>query len=331
MSRFVERWWRGGAGVAGRALDATLLPAELAFRVLSGARTHAYDRGVLPAVRVTVPVVSIGNVAIGGAGKTPFAAWIAARLASLGFAPAVLHGGYAADEPELHRAWHPGIPVVVDHDRVRGARRAIAAGASALVLDDGFQHRRLARDVDLVLLAAETWTAAPRLLPRGPWREPPAAMRRAHAIVITQRTPDADVHAVTAALRGIAGDTPVVVAELRAARWRRGDGAEAPAPPGGTVALSGIAHPDLFLAGARAAGAQVEDALVFRDHHTYDAADASRIAAHAGGRPVVTTAKDWIKLRTLLDPARVWVLEQEVHIAHGAETIDHLLGVLPRP
>lgn len=338
MSDWIGRWWRGEAGAAGTLVSAAVLPAELAFRAAARVRDAAYSHSVLPSVRVSVPVISIGNITVGGAGKTPFAAFVARRLAEAGHAPALLHGGYADDEPMLHRQWNPEIPVYVGRERAASAQHAIAQGATVLILDDGFQHRRLARDIDFVLVAAETWTTAPRLLPRGPWRESPGALRRASAIIITERT---DVRADTRArvrreIQSAAQGVPVCVVALRASGWRRGAGAVADeshtaAPQGATLAVAGIAHPELFVNAARSAGAQVDDVMAFRDHHTYTVQDARAIAARAAGRSIVTTAKDWIKLESILDGTRAWVLEQRVVIEEGAGTIDALLASLQAP
>ena len=335
MSTWIERWWRGEAGAAGTFASAATLPAELAFRAAAAARDAAYSHALLHSVRVSVPVVSIGNLTVGGAGKTPFAAFIARRLADTGHAPALLHGGYADDEPMLHRRWNPDIPVYAGRERAASARHAIAQGATVLILDDGFQHRRLERDVDFVLVAAETWTSAPRLLPRGPWREAPRALRRATAIVITERT---GVRTETRArirreIQLAAPNVPVCVAALQASGWRRG------AHPGGreplgtvprepTLAVAGIAHPELFVRAARSAGAQIDDVMAFRDHHAYTAHDARAIATRAAGRSIVTTAKDWIKLESMLDGTRVWILEQQVAIEEGGAILDALLANL---
>ncbi|HET9985272.1 MAG TPA: tetraacyldisaccharide 4'-kinase [Longimicrobiales bacterium] len=354
---FVHRWWRGEAGWPGRALDLALAPAELLFRGGEAAYHAAYSGGLLGAERVAAPVVSVGNLTVGGAGKTPVTRWLVDELLRRGARPAVLHGGYAADEPALHARWHPGVPVVAERDRRTGARRALDAGATVLVLDDGFQHRRLARDLDIVLVAAERWSARPRLLPRGPWREAPAALVRADVVVVTRRTATPEAAAAVAAevRRFAPGAVPAVVA-LRAAgwlRWRGGapagpgpgrvepdprrrpapDGAEAGAPAAAVgaprgVAVSGIAEPGAFLAQARASGAVLTASLEFRDHHEYTARDAERIVAAAAGAAVLTTAKDAVKLEPLLPGVELWVLEQEVVVEAGAADLASALADL---
>ncbi|HEX2189501.1 MAG TPA: tetraacyldisaccharide 4'-kinase, partial [Longimicrobiaceae bacterium] len=196
---WVARWWAGEAGVAGSALDAALAPAELLFRGGVAARNLAYDRGWLRAERAPVPVVSVGNLGVGGAGKTPVAAWIAARLLARGLRPAVALRGYGDDEVQVHRELNPEVPVFAAARRVDAAREAAAAGRDVVVLDDGFQHRALARDLDVVLVSAEGWTPGRRLLPRGPWREGAAGLRRAGVLVATRKSADAARGAAVAA------------------------------------------------------------------------------------------------------------------------------------
>lgn len=328
MSRRVDelarRWWAGELGAAGTALDITLAPAEAAYRVATGLRNRAYDRGVLSTRAAAVPIISVGNIAVGGTGKTPFTSWLAQRLKARGETPAIVHGGYADDEPELHRTWTPDIPVLVDRDRARAAAQAHAAGASVVVLDDAFQHRRLRRDLDIVLVSVERWSGAQRLLPRGAWREPPAALMRAGIVVCVRRTPADEVStALAASLRDATG-RPVMRAHLHASGWLHERVPAAP-PSGACVLAAGLADVGLFATNARAAGAAVSTQLTFPDHHEYDDADAERIRQVAAGRPVVTSAKDWVKLRHRLDSTQVWVLTQEVVIEEGGELLDAAL------
>ena len=165
--------WSGGGGAVGAVLRTILAPAEAGYAAVVAARNGAYDRGWLRSERVEVPVISIGNVSVGGAGKTPFAAWLARWLTDLGRRPAIALRGYGEDEILLHRELNPDVPVFRGKRRVEAARQAVAAGRDAVVLDDAFQHRALARDLDVVLVPVEGWEPRPRLVPRGPWRESP--------------------------------------------------------------------------------------------------------------------------------------------------------------
>jgi tetraacyldisaccharide 4'-kinase len=327
----VTRWWAGEAGPLGEALSGALLPAEWLFRGAAALRDRAFREGLLSAERVPVPVLSVGNLAVGGAGKTPVAAWLAGRLRQLGARPGIALRGYGGDEVELHRELNPGIPVAAAARRADAARELVAAGCGVVVLDDGFQHRWLARDLDLVLVAAEGWRGTPRLLPRGPWREPPSALARASAIVITRKTaPAEDAFRVGADLTGWAPGVPLLHLHLAPAGLTTLDG--------GTrhpldwlagrslLAVAGLATPGPFFAALREAGAEVET-LAFPDHHPFNASDAAAIAARAQDRSIVITRKDAVKLRGLLPPGTL-ALEQEVRVELGGEWLDAALRAL---
>lgn len=327
----VTRWWRGEFGARGRVLATLLAPAELLFRLAVWLRNGVYDAGFFASTEVAIPVVSVGNLAIGGTGKTPVAAWLIDELVRRGHRPALLHGGYADDEPTLHRLWHPDVPVFAERDRVVSARRARACGATVVVLDDGFQYRRLHKDVEILLVAAETWTRRPRLLPRGPWREAPAAaLRRADVILVTRKTgTPADAQRVVLEVELLAGETPVASVHIRPTGFQHLDAVHGP-PPGTALAVAGVAQPELFAENARAVGADIREVLVFPDHHEYTERDADRILQAAAGRPVVTTAKDHVKLSTLLGPELLWVLEQHVEVETGSDAIARALDGVHR-
>jgi tetraacyldisaccharide 4'-kinase len=155
--RLVERVWFGTDALASTVRTA-LIPAERVFGGLVGARDILYDAGWLPARATPIPAVSVGNLTVGGTGKTPMAAWIARGLAARGARPAIVLRGYGDDEPLVHRVLNPEIPVVIGADRVDAVGRAAAGGATVAVLDDAFQHRRVQRAADIVLVSADRWT-----------------------------------------------------------------------------------------------------------------------------------------------------------------------------
>ncbi len=330
LRTWVPRWWAGEGGAAGRVLDAALLPAEAAFRGVAAARNGAYDRGLLRAERAPVPVVSIGNLAVGGAGKTPVAAWTAARLRERGRTPAVALRGYGEDEVRVHRELNPAVPVFAAARRAEAARAAAAAGCDVVVLDDGFQHRALAREVDVVLVAVEGWRARPRVLPRGPWREGPEALRRAHLVLLTRKSaPLERARQVAREVEPWTGGRPVACCHLAPgplASLHGGRTAE-PGPLAGraVLAVAALADPAPFLAHLRGWGAEVEEAR-FGDHHAFTGAEARALAAKAEGRTMVMTRKDAVKLRELLpESTDAWVLEQTVRFDWGQEALDAAL------
>jgi tetraacyldisaccharide 4'-kinase len=253
-------------------------------------------------------VVSVGNLAVGGTGKTPMAAWLVRLLADAGAHPALVARGYGEDELLLHRRWNPGAPVHAGPDRVAGARRAREEGADVIVLDDGFQHRRLARDVDVVLLAAEDRFPG-RMLPCGPYREAASALERAQVVVVTRRTAaaaDAGMLAREVSRRHPA--VSVAILGLLPGGWATLSGEDADAPPGPVLAAAGIARPETFRRQvADATGTEVE-LVAFPDHHAFTAADAAALRRRAGTRTLVVTEKDAVKLEhhtNLLGPVRV--------------------------
>jgi tetraacyldisaccharide 4'-kinase len=322
--------WAGGGGAAGAALRTILAPAEAGYAAAVAARNGAYDRGWLRSERVDVPVISIGNISVGGAGKTPFAAWLARRLVDLGRRPAIALRGYGEDEILLHRELNPDVPVFRGKRRVQAAREAVAAECDVVVLDDAFQHRALARDLDIVLVPVEGWEPRPRLVPRGPWRESPRALARADLIVLTRKSADA--------ARAAAVETEVARMHPRKPIARcalipiwltplHGGAATGVETLAGrrVLAVSALAVPEPFIHHLRGAGAEVQ-AATYPDHHPFTEADAAEIMARAAGRTIVMTHKDAVKLRALLSPSiEAFVLEQSVAIESGMDALEAAL------
>lgn len=320
----VERRWRTGRAADG-ALGCLLGPAAALFRFAAWVYHGAYDIGLLRAWRAPVPVLSVGNLTVGGTGKTPMTRWLVARLRDGGARPGVLHGGYADDEPLLHRSWYADTPVVAARDRRVSALEAVARGATVLVMDDAFQHRSMARDVDVVLVAAEAWTGAAPMLPRGPWREPLRALRRADVVVVTRRSADAESAGRVAHALAETTDRPVARIHLAPSGWVTPDGEPRQGTPAECVAVAAIGQPEAFMEQARQAGAMVAELLEFPDHYQYGPADVGVIRSAARGRDLVTTAKDAVKLRNLLDPDTLWVLDQKVVVEAGEDVLKELL------
>jgi tetraacyldisaccharide 4'-kinase len=327
---WVTRWWAGEAGAAGKVLDVALAPAEWAFRGIVAARNRAFDAGVIEVERVAIPIISVGNIGVGGAGKTPFAAWLAARLRTWGRRPAIALRGYGADEVVLHRELNPDVPVFAAARRAEAARQAVAEGCDVVVLDDAFQHRRLARQLDIVLVPVEGWRRDPRVLPRGPWREGLSALARADVVVLTRKTAAPERSREIAAEVALAAPgKPVVechLAPYRLVPLRGGPGVEPSALAGRRVlAVAALAQPGLFLDNLRALGMEVESSL-HPDHHPFSNDDVRSMVAAAGDRPVVMTHKDAVKLRSLLpQTVDAYVLEQTVSIDQGLDALDAAL------
>jgi tetraacyldisaccharide 4'-kinase len=339
LAALAERVWYGDARGA-RLARGALAPLGWAFGAVARGRAVMYDRGLLAAHSLAIPSVSVGNLSVGGTGKTPVAAWVVERLAAAGARAAVVLRGYGADETLVHAALNPGVLVVADADRVRGVARAAALGATVAVLDDAFQHRRARRDVDIVLVSADRWAArAPALLPAGPLREPLAALRRATVAVVTCRAADAArVAVVRAALAAAAPGVPQAVVRLAAEELRRwgSDERRAPASLAGeaVLAASAIGDPASFEAQLAQHGARVR-ARRFRDHHAFTAAEGAALAAQgaaAGGAVVVCTLKDAVKLGPLWPRGAqaLWYLTQRVIVESGADELERAVGAALR-
>lgn len=324
--RFARRWWAGELGWAGRLLSALLAPMSWLWMFVTALRNRRHDR----AGGETIPgltVVSVGNLVIGGTGKTPVASWIARWYLETGNRPAVIVSGYGRDEKLLHERWTPEIPVFVGRERVDAARRAKAAGMDVAIVDDGFQHRRLARDLDIILLAAED-TLTGQAPPRGPYREGPGALRRADAVLITRRTGSTE-EARALAARVEAAHCGVVKGGVRltGGRWVDLDGGTHAGALGNVLAVAAVGRPKSFLDAVRRLVVGSAELVAFADHHEYTRGDIEKLRGRAGERPIVVTEKDVVKLlahRDLL--GEVWVLEQRLEWDWGEAEVAELLA-----
>jgi tetraacyldisaccharide 4'-kinase len=265
------------------------------------ARGMAYRYGWLATHDLPLPSVAIGNLTVGGSGKTPVAIWVAQHYVAQGLVPGILLRGYGADETLVHQHAVPEARVIADPDRAAGADRALARGAQVLVLDDAFQRLDVRRDLNIAVVSAETTRAVRWPLPAGPWREGLGALERADAVVVTRKRATLEAALMLAAdLQGrVKG--PVAIAHL-GLRYLEGmvSGIRHPASTLAgkrVVAASGIADPDAFVAQTKATGAAVQVAT-WKDHHDYRDEDVAWLA-HAAQRAdhVVITQKDAVKLR----------------------------------
>lgn len=329
----MERIWARN-GVAAWALS----PLSWMFGAGVAVRNAMFDFGILRSYPLALPSVSVGNLSVGGTGKTPVAAWLATELLALGAKPAIVMRGYGADEPLVHARLNPTVPVFSNADRVAGTLEAKARGATVVVLDDAFQHRRARRDVDLVLIAAEQGVGQ-RLLPAGPLREGPRALRRATAVIVTRKSATAaEAEAVAASWTGFSGAPPVAIAALQPAELVPVHSADGPAQALSALkgrrvlAISAIGNTTAFERQLAALGAVVSSAA-FADHHPFSAEDAARLAAQAATVDrVVCTLKDAVKLAALWPrgSAPLWYLSQAVEVERGGALIrDALRRLVP--
>ena len=329
-------------------------------------RNKLFDRGLLPTMRLEQPVVSVGNLSAGGTGKTPFVIALGELLKERGIRFNVLSRGYGrktrgvlvvdpdgstsdfGDEPRLI-ARKLAVPVIVGESRYQAGRVAEQKFQTQLhLLDDGFQHRSLARDFDVVLMASGDFED--RLLPSGRLREPLSSLERADAIVLPQ-----DLAVEHSCLREkpvwrmtreiyIAGrvlTSPVLTSSVLTSPFREGTASAvpnvppqstgfSPAVPPSPVAFCGLARPEQFFAQVRAAGVAPSAEVIFRDHHTYDRTDIQRLLTmrrKLGAGGFLTTEKDAINLGPLradLEPLTIASLKLTLH--RPAELIETILA-----
>jgi len=264
-------------------------------------RRLGYRRRLFAVRTLPLPSVAIGNLSVGGSGKTPLSAWVSQHYLARGVKPAIVLRGFGGDEPAVHREQVPGAIVVANPDRYAGTVLAVADGAQVVVLDDAYQRLDVARDLNICLVSAESSQAVSWSLPAGPWREGLAELDRADFIIVTRKRADlrtaerlaaglrarvavpvAIVHLDLAVLQGLVSGRTQPIESLHGRR---------------IVAASAIADPDAFVAQIKRTGAQVQVAT-WKDHHQFRDEDIAWLA-HAARRAdaVVVTAKDAVKLR----------------------------------
>ena len=278
-----------------RLLGVAMAPAEAAFRAAVSVRGRWYDRRQLPVP--SIPVVSVGNLTVGGTGKTPVVRWLGDWFHRRGVRAAVVVRGYGRDEVALYRRWFGDEAVFVGADRRAGVRAAGERGYQLALLDDGFQHRRLARTLDILLVAAEDpWRV--RMLPRGRYREPLGAARRATHVLLTRRTAGRGAaQAWRERLARVAPGVSVLNVEMTMGDWSDLAGNPANPPCEDVMAVCSIARPRAFATGlGELLPAASIELVSCADHHEYTSDDVAALLARRSGRTIVCTDKDAVKL-----------------------------------
>jgi tetraacyldisaccharide 4'-kinase len=332
----LERLWYGdGAG------SALLLPLAWAYGAASALRRQAYRSGLLRPRRLTRPVVVIGNLTVGGTGKTPLTIWLARQLTAAGIQVGIVSRGYgrkargarsvqgdsdwrdAGDEPVI-LARRSGCPVMVAADRVAAARTLIARGAQVILADDGLQHLRLGRDCSIVVVDGSRGFGNGRLLPAGPLREPASALRQADLVVVNgdpvhgslggHALPEGALRMRLVAQPAVRLDGRADTTGLGAFRGRR------------VHAVAGIGNPERFFSELSSQGIEAI-AHPFPDHHPFTA----RELAFADDLPVLMTEKDAVKCAPFAN-ARMWYVPVGAAFSEPdgrrlrARVLEHVLG-----
>lgn len=326
------KWDKAWEGEMPAALALPLSALTLGYRGLLALRHTLYARGLLKSRRLPCPVVSIGNLTLGGSGKTPAVELAVRTLLDAGLVAGIVSRGYgrrtrgtvivadphgikadpaaAGDEPFLLARRLPGTPVVVGENRYDAGRVCLERfGVGALVLDDAFQHRTLEKDLEIVLVSGAAPWGNGRLFPRGPLREPISALSRAHLVVIAGPQDDASAHAVAATVKAENPTGQVVTAHYEPIEcWEISDGKRVDLTelPGLRIhAFTGIARPGNFARTLAQLGARVAGFTEFPDHHWYTAGELEALAAEArahGAETLLTTEKDAVRCLGLAPP-----------------------------
>jgi len=318
-------------------------------------RGRAYQKGIFLSHKLPIPVISVGNLTVGGTGKTPTAIYLARFLQSEGCKTAVLSRGYrgeaaldvnvvsdgekiclspdeAGDEPVLLAGKLPGVPVLTGRERILlGEYAREHFSAEAAILDDGFQHLKLKRDLDIVLLAGNYPFGNGYHLPRGTLREPPGNLARAHIILVAKPDESANRENIERKIRNynplapifFVSYSPVFLERLHSKEtisWEYLRGQN-------VVALAGLARPDPFARLLTRLGAEVVDTIFFPDHYCYRAEDLDKAKPDS---IIVTTEKDAVKLRSIpLPNSEILVLGVEISVEEEKKFQEAVKKYLP--
>jgi len=299
-------------------------------------RNTLFNHGWRKINRMSVPVVSVGNLALGGTGKTPCVEYIARFYRDMGLQVAIISRGYGSevgrnDEALVLEENLPDVPHLQDPDRVAAAMRAVEELESELlIVDDGFQHRRLYRDLDIVLIDAIRPPYRDALFPRGTLRESARSLYRADLVVLTRcdQVQSSDVDQLSTWLKSYAPNTPLVITEHRAIDLLGGTVPEPAENLRGVevAAFCGIGNPAAFRKTVEQLGAKLMSFRSYPDHHLYTRDDVRELAKWAAPLPLITTQKDWVKLRVSeLGGRQLRAVRIGLSVREGHEKFDQLL------
>ncbi len=348
-----ERIWYGRRAEEG-AFPLLLAAASGAYRLGLGFHNSLYRVGLKRETRLAVPCVAVGNLVVGGTGKTPTVSLIVDLYRAAGVRAAVISRGYGGscagpervsigrggarrfgDEPVLLAERHPDVPVIVGRDRCAAAAEAVSRhGAEVLVADDAFQHRRMARDLNIAVVDAGRWFGNRRLFPRGPLREPPEALERADVVLLNRVSAGRVTESRREEIARLSPQATVIEGDVVTAGWRAfsspGKRGESP-PPGPVYAFCGLANPGVFRRSLEEESLPIAGWRTFPDHYRYGDKDLEDLAAaveQSGAEAAVTTAKDAVRISSWPGRAALHVLDVRLEITRGRDEIrDRLLRI----
>ncbi|HUE73705.1 MAG TPA: tetraacyldisaccharide 4'-kinase [Pirellulaceae bacterium] len=331
-------------GIVAACLRGTLAAAEPLYGWFIRRRNGRYNRGALPITRVEAPVISVGNLTVGGTGKTPLVCWLAKWFQSRGIPVTLISRGYGKsqgpnDEALELEAKLPSVPHLQNPDRVAAAAQSLAKNPrQILILDDAFQHRRIARDLDIVLLDALEPFGYGRLLPRGLLREPVEGLARAHVVGLSRA--DAIVPSRREQIRQEVARRAPQAAWLklthRPAGWINASGQKLPLEAlrgEGVLAFCGIGNPAGLAHSLWSAGVKTVALREFPDHHAYTNRDFTELgdwcSRQSAAAAIVCTHKDLVKIpRERMGTLPLWALAVEMEISAGGERLQSYLEEL---
>ncbi len=328
--------------LARTGLSAVEVPYEGIVRL----RNYGYDHGIFTVNRALAPVVSVGNITLGGTGKTPLVAWLANWFTARNQKPAIISRGYKArrgqlsDEAAELNILLPTVPHFENRKRIIAAQSATASGSNILLLDDGFQHRKIHRDINLITIDASDPFGCDRLFTSGLLREPIGELRRADAVILT-RTDQVSVKTRDTIQKQCSQflgphEKPWIQTEHRPSNLRLVDGRTEPLQSlcnKRILAISAIGNPEAFYKTLSSLGHTPTATLTFPDHHPYTTQDIHRIsnkAEQVSADIVLTTLKDLVKLpfENLRDRP-LYALEIGIHFRSGLQDLEDLLAKIP--
>ena len=345
----IERWGKlvrqESVGVVTDVLRGLLFSASQFYRLAMTTRNYLYDRGWSKVHRVGIPVISVGNLTVGGTGKSPTVALLAKWFRDRNIRVAIISRGYGAgrdginDEAKEIEKRLPDVPHLQNPNRYAAAIVAQEElGMQVLIMDDGFQHRRLHRDLEILLLDATQPFGLGYMLPRGMLRESIRSLRRADVVVLTrsdlvtrQQIADTRLTVQRYAPRATWVEANHQVTALVNSSGTGASGTDKPQESlagKNVLAFCGIGNPEAFFQTVRKCGAVVVASIAFPDHHAYSSADIARILAKCQTRPdfFLCTGKDLAKLDVdQIGEVPLWALQIELRCSVGADALDDQL------
>lgn len=356
--RFLELISGPPKSLGSRLLRGILWGVSWGYRAGAGFRNLLFDLGIKRSHSAPVPIISVGNLTTGGTGKTPMVAMLVGMLHKLGHRPGLISRGYRElseggnDEARVLELLCPGTPHVQNRDRVAAAHEVAANdGCTVIIADDAFQHRRLKRDLDIVLIDALNPWGHGALLPRGLLREPVSGLRRAHVVILTRA--DLIDEASRAAIWKIVDRNNSAVAKVEVsfepmelvdktgASTRipkvtaKHDSRTDSAADTRMLAFCGIGNPDGFRKTLESAEVAIQDLVAFPDHHHYDQSDIQKLTATAekfGAQALITTLKDLVKVEPgWVGSVGVVALNIEAQVTSGEESLAEAISRITLP